>query len=446
MAFNTPIAELIERNSNGLLGKLPRWERVRLGDVVTVQNGAAFKSEYFNTEGLGMPLLRIRDITPGATETWYDGPFEDEYIVQPGELVIGMDGEFNHALWAGSPALLNQRVCRLVFRNDVLRKAWVFYALGGYLQAVNEATPSVTVKHLSSKTVADLLLPFPPSSEQDRIIEVLDSAFSNIANGEQSFMKALGGAEALKASVLAEMRPASAPTVRIGEVADVYVGATPSRKKPELWGGDIPWVASGEVAFCRITSARETITRAGLGNAATRLHPPGTVLLAMIGEGKTRGQAAILDVAAAHNQNAASIRLDPARMLPEYLFYCLMGLYERNRLAAGGSQQPALNGELVRAIELPCPPTEQQRELVAQTEEQLRQCAALERTLSVQLRQSKSLQASLLCAAISGQLAPVAPNDPPADSLLGQANVERSAHEAKPSRRTSRAALVEGRS
>src|SRR4051794_8951841 len=131
MAFTTPIPELIERNSNGLLGKHPSWERVRLGDVVTVQNGAAFKSEYFNTEGRGMPLLRIRDIVPGDTETWYDGPYEDEFIVQPGDLVIGMDGDFNHALWSGPPALLNQRVCRLVFRTETLRREYVAHVLGG---------------------------------------------------------------------------------------------------------------------------------------------------------------------------------------------------------------------------------------------------------------------------------------------------------------------------
>ena len=54
--------------------------------------------------------------------------------------------------------------------------------------------------------------------------------------------------------------------------------------------------------------------------------------MAMIGEGKTRGQAAILEVPAAHNQNSAAIRLDPQRMVPEFLFYCLMRQYEQNRV------------------------------------------------------------------------------------------------------------------
>jgi type I restriction enzyme S subunit len=198
MAFTTDIPELIERNRNGLLGKHPSWPRVRLGDVVTVQNGAAFKSEYFNTEGHGMPLLRIRDVMRGATETWYDGPYDAEYVVWPGDLVIGMDGDFNHAFWTGPPALLNQRVCRLLFHGDGLNKKWVVHVLGGYLQAVNEATPSVTVKHLSSKTVADLLLPMPPREAQDRIVAVVEETFRQIEDGIASFgdaVKSIGSYE-----------------------------------------------------------------------------------------------------------------------------------------------------------------------------------------------------------------------------------------------------------
>lgn len=205
MAFTTRIPELIERNNNGLLGMHPSWERVRLGDALTVQNGAAFKSEYFNTEGRGMPLLRIRDIVPGATETWYDGPYDDEYVVQPGDLIIGMDGDFNHALWAGPPALLNQRVCRLTFRTDAVRKEWALHALGGYLQAVNDATPSVTVKHLSSRTVADLLLPLPPLREQDRIVDAISRHLQRVADGLGSFRRL----EALSDAYVAALYSAS---------------------------------------------------------------------------------------------------------------------------------------------------------------------------------------------------------------------------------------------
>src|SRR5439155_20424587 len=79
---------------------------------------------------------------------------------------------------------------------------------------------------------------------------------------------------------------------RVGDVADVRLGGTPSRKEPSYWGGSIPWVSSGEVANCRIARTAEHITGAGLENSNAKVYPRGTVLIAKIGEGKTPGQAA----------------------------------------------------------------------------------------------------------------------------------------------------------
>ena len=109
----------------------------------------------------------------------------------------------------------------------------------------------------------------------------------------------------------------------IGELFEVVVGATPSRSEPAYWAGQIPWVSSGEVAFCRIRATRETITGAGLSNSSAKLLPPGTMLLGMIGEGRTRGQAAILGVAAATNQNSAELRVSdtPVAWLSPSLYF-----------------------------------------------------------------------------------------------------------------------------
>jgi type I restriction enzyme, S subunit len=115
--------------------------------------------------------------------------------------------------------------------------------------------------------------------------------------------------------------PAGWVWVKIAEIFGVYVGATPSRKIPDYWDGNISWVSSGEVAFCRIKQTKESITESGHAHSSTDIHPIGTVMLEMIGEGKTRGQAAILDIEAAHNQNTAAIRVSETDCLPEYLFH-----------------------------------------------------------------------------------------------------------------------------
>src|ERR1700733_5540661 len=95
MSFNDSIASLVEANPNGLLAAHCSWMRVPLGDVCEIQNGFPFESSRFNAEGRGAPLLRIRDVMRGETETYYDGPFDAAFTVNPGDLVVGMDGDFN---------------------------------------------------------------------------------------------------------------------------------------------------------------------------------------------------------------------------------------------------------------------------------------------------------------------------------------------------------------
>ena len=125
--------------------------------------------------------------------------------------------------------------------------------------------------------------------------------------------------DALREIAEADDLPATWSWCGVGEAFGVYVGATPSRNEVAYWHGNIPWVSSGEVAFCRISQTAEAISKAGLRDTSTRVHPRGTVLLGMIGEGKTRGQTAILDIEACNNQNCAAIRVSEAGYPPEYV-------------------------------------------------------------------------------------------------------------------------------
>ena len=188
----------------------------------------------------------------------------------------------------------------------------------------------------------------------------------------------------------------------LGQLFSIYVGATPSRGEAQLWGGPIPWVSSGEVAFCRIGSTRELIAECAV--SADRVHPPGTVLLGMIGEGKTRGQAAILDIAAAHNQNCASIRVSETPILPEYVYWWLEHRYQLTRADGAGGNQPALNKARVAAIAIPLPPLAEIREIVRRLSAALAASeAATEPVIEVKGIAS-TLRQSILAAAFRGEL------------------------------------------
>lgn len=188
----------------------------------------------------------------------------------------------------------------------------------------------------------------------------------------------------------------------MGDLFRVFVGATPPRDSPDAWAGDMPWVSSGEVAFCEITSTRETISPRTL--AASRIHPPGTVLLGMIGEGRTRGQAAILRIAAAHNQNAASIRVSETPIPPEYVYDYLFYRYEKTRKAGAGGNQPALNKQRVQAIELPLPPLAELLEIVRTVKASLGQSSEVSEILSMMREHPSDVRQAVLRAAFRGEL------------------------------------------
>ena len=191
---------------------------------------------------------------------------------------------------------------------------------------------------------------------------------------------------------------------RLGDLFTVSIGATPSRSDTSLWGGGIPWVSSGEVAFNHISHTRETISIAALPDPGSRIHPPGTVMLAMIGEGKTRGQAAILDISAAHNQNCASIRVSETLILPEYIYWFLHLRYNENRQAASGGNQPALNKRKVENILVPLAPLGTQRKIVSILESVDLQIVRTADTVQGATKHAQNLKKKIYNAAFSGLL------------------------------------------
>lgn len=181
MAFTAKIADLIADDKTGLLAKHESWKRVRLSEVANILNGAPFDSAKFSASGV--PLARIRDVISGQTSTYYTGEYDEAYLLSQGDLLIGMDGDFNTGYWGVQPALLNQRVCKVTPSYEFYNKALLGYVLPGYLAAINANTPSVTVKHLSSKTVGEIELPLPPRAEQSRIVAKLEELLSELDAG-----------------------------------------------------------------------------------------------------------------------------------------------------------------------------------------------------------------------------------------------------------------------
>ncbi len=201
MSFTASLAEIIRVNKNGLLGARSDWRRVRLGTVATVLNGFPFPSSKFNRSS-GIPLVRIRDVRNTDTEVRYDGPYDPAYLIDHGDLLIGMDGDFHASIWRGGKALLNQRVCKVMPDPLAADIRFLAYLLPGYLAAINAETSSITVKHLSSKTVLDLPIPLPSLRDQRCLVEDLEKQFTWLDAGVDALKRLQAHLRRYRAAVL----------------------------------------------------------------------------------------------------------------------------------------------------------------------------------------------------------------------------------------------------
>ena len=154
------------------------WTVRRLKDIAQVVNGYPFDSNSFDASG-EHALVRIRDLNSNTTETRFNGQWVEAAAIETGDVLVGMDGDFNVATWQGGPALLNQRMC-CVRGESSLMSRFLRYVLPTPLAVTNDLTYFTTVKHLSSLDVERITLPVPPSELLESVVDFLDEQTARI--------------------------------------------------------------------------------------------------------------------------------------------------------------------------------------------------------------------------------------------------------------------------
>lgn len=160
----------------------------KLPELCSIQYGYAFDSTCFTEDSTYLPLVRIRDVKRGYSETFYSGNYPNDYIIDNGSLLVGMDGEFNIARWKGGNALLNQRVCKITARKNV-DEEYLRFALTKALKEIENRTSFVTVKHLSAKELNRLEIDIPDYRVQISISGTLTKIENIIFTRQQQLQK-----------------------------------------------------------------------------------------------------------------------------------------------------------------------------------------------------------------------------------------------------------------
>lgn len=286
------------------------------------------------------------------------------------------------------------------------------------------AQPQVTVQAFSNYPI-----PLPPLLEQRRIVDRIEGLFAKLDEAKQKAQDALDSFETRKAAILhkaftgeltAQWRKEHGVGMEswarhpLKDVTQIGSGGTPSRKNSQYYLGDILWVKTGEIYWNYIYDSEEKITEEAIANSSAKLYPAGTVLVAMYGQGLTRGRSAILGVPATTNQ--AVCALQPCdRLGNRYLYYYFMANYWEYREKAVGGNQPNYSATMIGKWIINIPSVLEQAEIVRILDDLLAKEQQAKEVAEAVLEQIDLIKKSILARAFRGELGT---NDPTEESAV----------------------------
>ena len=375
--------------------------KVKLKDICSMQSGGTpsrSKSEFYTGN---IPWAKISDLEKSNDGYIYE---TEEHITEEalksinnrffkvGTLLLAMYGSVGKTAIAKIDLSTNQAILgiNIIDKNNVDIKYLRYWFTTIKEQLLNRAV-GAALANISLGIVKELEIPLPNLATQQRIAAILDQADAIIQNNRAIVQKY----DALTQSLFLDMfgdpvkNEKGWEKIKLGDLSQISSGSTPSRLNDNYFSGNIPWVKTGEVNGKIILDTEEKITKEALENSSCKLYPKGSLIIAMYGQGKTRGQIGFLGIDATTNQACAVI--PPSEKINfNYLFQLLKLNYEDLRSLGRGGNQPNLNSGLIKSYEVINPPITLQNqfaERVAMIEAQKQQ-AQLELAKSEELFQS----------------------------------------------------------
>lgn len=358
--------------------------------------------------------------------------YHDAALVDGPVLVVGRKGNAGAVHLSNEPCwpIDTTYFLRVPVEIDASFAAFQISVAG--LRALDSST---AIPSLRRPDLEAALLFLPPLAEQRRIVAAIEEQFSRLDAALGDLTKGHAHLRRLRAEVLSRAFATNWPSIAIGGVAQVGSGATPLRSRKDYYeGGTVPWVTSGQLNEPYVSAPTAFVTEKALSETALKLWPANTLLVAMYGEGRTRGRCSELLIEATTNQACAAIVLEPAAEVDRrYLKLFLTARYDANRRLSSGGVQPNLSLNIIKNMVIPCPPLEDQRRIVAEVEQQLSLIDSLRAAVETAQKRSAALRRAILERAFRGELVPQDPADEPASVLLERIRAERAA--APPARR-----------
>ncbi|EDS4737206.1 restriction endonuclease subunit S [Salmonella enterica subsp. enterica serovar Oranienburg] len=403
-------------------GKLPEgWVNSKFTDLMDVQGGTQPpKSEFIPEAQNGyIRLLQIRDFGKKPVPT-YIPETKKLKTCHEEDLLIGRYGASLGRICTGHAGAYNVALAKVIYPHEFERSFIRYYLESEIFQFPLRLLSRSAQNGFNKEDLSRFDFLLAPLAEQKVIAEKLDTLLAQVdstkARLEQipQILKRFRQAVltvAMSGELTEEWRKSNSilfsswVNSNIGELAQVATGKTPKRTEVKYWeNGSIPWLTSSSTGEIYTEVAEQFITPIALKECTLKIFSPGTLLLAMYGEGKTRGQVTELKINAACNQACAAIICNKEKIDLQFLKMRLMENYQETRKAAAGGNQPNLNLNKVREIPVIVPPLPEQAEIVRRVEQLFAYADTIEKQVNNALTRVNSLTQSILAKAFRGEI------------------------------------------
>ncbi|MBS6801001.1 MAG: restriction endonuclease subunit S [Clostridiales bacterium] len=363
--------------------------RYKLGEICEIVSGSTPKTdvaEYWDgTEKWITPAElndesyiiydSVRKLTELGVKKTGLTPFPEGTVILSSRAPIGK------VSIAGCEMCCNQGFKNLIC-SDIINNRYLYWFLKGNTAYLNSLGRGATFKEISKQIVASIEINVPSQAEQLAAVKQLEKVTDVIRLRRAQLQKLDELVKARFVELFGGIHNSNKyPYKPIQELTDVIIGGTPNRDVNEYWEcGTIPWVKTTELQNNLIKEVDESITKKGLNSSSAKLVPPGTVLIAMYGQGKTRGMTAYLNIEACTNQACACI-LPSDQINQTFLWKFLILSYDNLRGMAKGGNQPNLNGTIIKNYPILYPPIELQEQFAAFVEQTDKSKVAIQKAL-----------------------------------------------------------------
>jgi type I restriction enzyme S subunit len=442
------------------------WSSMELNDAgIWGSGGTPSRKNPRYYENGTIPWLVIGDLNDQPVEAFSTSITElglinsSAKLIPTGSLLVAMYGSIGKLGITTFPCTTNQAIAFCIPNEELVELRYLFHALANAKPELIAKGQGGAQQNISQGILKEHLIHLSPLNEQRRVAAKLDTTLADVDACRQRLD---GVAAILKRFRQAVLAAATAGELTrewreergleheweqssIDQIAEVGTGSTPLRSNSSFYAAaGTAWITSAATSRELITEASEFVTSEGQAASRLRIYPEGTLLVAMYGEGKTRGQVSELGIPATINQACAAIHAPKDQYLMPFIKIALKANYLKMRSLAEGGNQPNLNLSKIKQFRIGLPPKSEVFEIIDRVESLFTIADQLEAKLTGAHKIVDRLTPALLAKAFRGELVPQDPNDEPASVLLKRIRAARQAEvgAGKPSRRGRRNAHV----